>query len=311
MKFFIVTPSFNQLDWLKLCIASVADQVGHDKTDPDMPNSFPKASPLIVHHHIQDGGSNDGTKEFLAEHASEIDDYIQKRGLTNYFFSFNSCPDKGMYDAVNRGWTGADRDTDVFAYLNCDEQYLPNTLKIVNQYFSLHSKADFVFGDALITRPDGTLISFRKAYTARWQYISASHLYLLSCTLFFRRRIIDDNYLFNSALKTISDADFVIRILKNAYQPAHIRNFLSTFTFTGKNLSTKEIALKERIGAAQQRAWHLRCLDPLFNISRLVEKALSGAYFARKPIKYSVFTYSDVLKRKQFIAEKASFLWPS
>ena len=28
MRFTIVTPSFNQLDWLELCVASVADQQG-------------------------------------------------------------------------------------------------------------------------------------------------------------------------------------------------------------------------------------------------------------------------------------------
>ena len=46
MKFWIVTPSYNHLDFLKLAIMSVADQVRSD---------------IQVHHHIQDGNSSDGT----------------------------------------------------------------------------------------------------------------------------------------------------------------------------------------------------------------------------------------------------------
>ena len=50
MHFLIITPSLNQLSLLEQAVKSVRDQA-HDA--------------ITIHHHIQDGGSNDGTVEWL------------------------------------------------------------------------------------------------------------------------------------------------------------------------------------------------------------------------------------------------------
>ena len=51
MRFSIVTPSFGQSQWLRLCVASVADQgVAHE-------------------HIVQDAGSKDGTLNWLTTDA--------------------------------------------------------------------------------------------------------------------------------------------------------------------------------------------------------------------------------------------------
>jgi len=91
VKISIVTPSFRNSDWLKLCVASVADQAG-----------------VEVEHIVQDAQSDDGTQEWLARDR-RVQAYIEK--------------DLGMYDAINRGWRRATGE--ILAYLNCDEQYQP------------------------------------------------------------------------------------------------------------------------------------------------------------------------------------------
>ena len=93
MKFSIVTPSFRNSRWLKLCIASVADQQG-----------------VEFEHIVQDSCSDDGTQDWLPRDR-RVKAFIEK--------------DSGMYDAVNRGYRRAQGD--ILAYLNCDEQYLPGT----------------------------------------------------------------------------------------------------------------------------------------------------------------------------------------
>src|SRR5688572_7753502 len=101
MRFSIVTPSFRGARWLQLCIASVADQdVDHE-------------------HIVQDSCSDDGTQDWLPRDG-RVKAYIEK--------------DKGMYDAVNRGLRRATGD--ILAYINCDEQYLPNALSQVAQFFT-------------------------------------------------------------------------------------------------------------------------------------------------------------------------------
>ena len=88
MHFSIVTPSFRNSNWLKLCIPSIADQG------------------VSLEHIVQDSCSDDGTQEWLP-HDSRVSAFIEKDG--------------GMYDGVNRGLRRARGD--VLAYLNCDEQY--------------------------------------------------------------------------------------------------------------------------------------------------------------------------------------------
>src|SRR5438445_797489 len=110
MKFTIVTPSFRNSDWLKLCIASVADQ-GVD-----------------LEHIVQDSCSDDATKDWLPKE-TRVKAFIEK--------------DTGMYDAVNRGFRRAGGD--ILAYLNCDEQYLPGALKRVGDFFATHPEVEVVF----------------------------------------------------------------------------------------------------------------------------------------------------------------------
>ena len=75
MKFSIVTLSFRNSDWLRFCIASVADQQG------------------VEHEHIvQDFCSAVGTQDWLPLD-TRVKALIEK--------------DQGMYDAVNRGFRRA------------------------------------------------------------------------------------------------------------------------------------------------------------------------------------------------------------
>jgi len=65
LNFSIITPSFRNSSWLKLCIASVADQQG------------------VEHEHIiQDSCFDDGTQDWLPGHP-RVKAFIEKRnGMT-------------------------------------------------------------------------------------------------------------------------------------------------------------------------------------------------------------------------------------
>src|SRR5580704_18539304 len=108
MHFSIVTPSFRSGNWLKLCIASVADQQG-----------------VEIEHIVQDSCSDDGTQDWLP-HDKRVKAFIEK--------------DTGMYDAVNRGYRRASGD--ILAYLNCDEQYLPGGLAAVEKFFAANPRVE-------------------------------------------------------------------------------------------------------------------------------------------------------------------------
>ncbi|MCU0285244.1 MAG: glycosyltransferase [Acidobacteria bacterium] len=263
------------LSSLTHCAASIQDQEGVD-----------------FEHIVIDGASTDGTAEWLRENS-------QIKGISE--------KDNGMYDAINKGWRMAGGD--IIAYLNCDEQYLPGTLAYVRNWFAEHPGVDIIFGDTLLIRPDGSLIAFRKGYTPRWRYIAASHLYLQSCSMFFRRRIIDDGCFFNTEYRVIGDEELVVRLLRKGYKASHVRRFLAAFTMTGKNLSVDERAVIEKQMAAAEVPRYIRTFKWLINGFRFAEKFLSGAYFLSKPLKYEIYTPESETQRKSFEIKKASFRW--
>ena len=279
--FSIITPSYNMLEYLKKCAASVRDQEG-----------------VNFEHIIIDGGSADGTTEWLGQN-SQIKSISEK--------------DNGMYDAINKGLRMAGGD--IIAYLNCDEQYLPGTLAYVREWFAKHPDVDIIFGDTLLIKPAGSLIAFRKGYRPWWVYMAASHLYLQSCSMFFRRRIIDNGFFFDTRFRVIGDEEFVVRLLRNGYKACHVERFLGAFTMTGKNLSVDERAAEEKKMAAAKLPRYTRYFKWVINSVRLMEKFISGAYFLPIPLAYEVYTDSNFenaeneTQRKSFIVKKASFKW--
>ena len=275
LKFSIITPSFNSLTYLPRCAASIADQ-----------------QDVEVEHIVVDGGSRDDTIEWLR----------QQRSLT-----WQSEPDRGMYDAINKGFKKATGD--IVAYLNCDEQYLPGTLAAVAECFARHPGVDVVFGDTLVIRPDGSLLSFRKAYPLRWPYVMAGTLYVLTCAIFLRRRIIDSGCLINPEWRSVGDAEYVIRLLRAGFRSLHLHRYAAVFTITGNNMSANTESAKERKALVMSAPFWVRAVKHGLNAARLAEKFLSGAYFQFGPVTYSIYG-SDVAKgRADFCTRNASFRW--
>jgi len=274
IDFSVITPSLNMLGYLKRCCASVADQKG-----------------VTVEHIIMDGGSTDGTVEWLRQNKQVIS-VIQK--------------DKGMYDAINKGLLLAQGN--IISYLNCDEQYLPDTLSFVKEYMEQHQEVDILFGDALVVRPDGSLICYRKGHQPRWFYILSSYLYVFSCTMFIRRRVIDDGFRFDERLKYVGDADFVTRVLRAGYRAVHVKRYLAVFTMTKKNRSASREALLERKRWMASAPLWVKMLRWPLNWARLFEKLIYGCFWEKMPLCYAIYV-SDDTERKVFCAAKASFRW--
>jgi glycosyltransferase involved in cell wall biosynthesis len=276
MDFTIVTPSLNMLPFLKCCAASIADQ-----------------QRVRTEHIVVDAMSNDGTVEWLKQnpHITRISEH-----------------DRGMYDALNKGLRLAK--CDILAYLNCDEQYLPDTLAFVKHFFACNPAADILFGDFLVTKPEGTLIAYRKAFKPRVSYLFASYLYTFTCTMFFRRRIIDDGFWFNPELRLAGDAEWLLRVLGSGYLARHQPRYFSVFVDSGLNASKGKDALaaarKEYCGAMP--AW-LHVSRQFFNFLRFMEKTLRGNYWQTSPLEYDIYTMDNLAQRTHFSPQKRTFRW--
>ena len=272
----VITPSYNMDAFLAGCLRSVADQdVEHE-------------------HFVIDACSTDETAQVVGT-------------VKEFSGQFVSEPDAGMYDAVNKGWVRSAGE--IICYLNCDEQYLPGTLDFVVHYFENNSDVDMIFGDVLVVRPSGALISYRKGYPVRWFYIPISLLYVYTCTMFLRRRIFEDGFHFDTSYSSVADADFVMRVQRAGYSIRHIKKYLSVFMFRGDNLSEQVVSTEEKKRLFTAAPTVVQKMRYPLNVLRLLEKCAAGAYLQKKPLKYEMYV-GDEQKRRVFCCENPCWKWP-
>jgi len=276
MRFSIITPSFRSSAWLKLCIASVADQG------------------VELEHIVQDSLSDDGTLDWL---------------LSDPRVQAHAEKDKGMYDAVNRGLKKSRGE--LLAYLNCDEQYLPGALRAVDDYFTQHPSVEVVFADSLVVDPAGECLCYRKIQKPRKYHTMVSHLQTFTCSMFFRRKVIDGHGLyFDTKWRDLGDADWVLRLLKSNIKIGVLRRFTSAFTDTGANMNLSANAQREqREMAGAAPAW-ARKLEVALVLQHRLRRALGGIY-RQKPFDYAIFTLKSPEQRVNFHVARPSFIWKS
>ena len=259
------------LPYLKLCHASIADQG------------------INVEHVVADGGSNDGTANWLKEN----------KGIISV-----SEKDNGMYNALNKAINMAKGE--IIGHLNCDEQYLPETLKFVRSFFNNHPEIDFLAGDFMYIDSNVELLAYRKAFHPRWQYFFSNYLYTNTCTLFYRRKIFVECR-FDETYRSIADAIFLYSVLKKGFNGAHVRRYFSVFTYTGSNLSLDPISEIEKTRFNKTLPIWYRISKPVFFILFYIERLLNKTYSEKSDLKYSIFDKGNTARRVDKVKENLTF----
>jgi glycosyltransferase involved in cell wall biosynthesis len=255
VQFSIITPSYRNSQWLRLCIASVADQG------------------VQLEHIVQDAGSDDGTLDWLPSD-SRVRAFIEK--------------DAGMYDAVNRGLRRANGE--ILAYLNCDEQYLPGALQRVESFFQSHPGVDMVFGDVIMVDAKGDYLYHRKMQTPLLHHTWTCHLSTLSCAMFFRRRLISEmNLFFDQQWRDVGDGEWMVRVLRQKIGIGSLGVFTSAFTQTGANMSARPNAHRENRRLFETAPNWAKASRPLFILHHRLRRLLGGMYF-QKPFSFQIYT---------------------
>jgi glycosyltransferase involved in cell wall biosynthesis len=245
-------------------------------------------------HIVQDSLSDDGTLDWL---------------MTDQRVKAFAEKDAGMYDAVNRGLKKASGS--LLAYLNCDEQYLPGTLKAVADHFDRHPEIDVLFADSLVVDGKGECLCYRKVQVPSKYHTMVSHLQTFTCSMFFRRDIIDDHGLFfDTKWRVIGDADWVLRLLEAKVRMGILRRFTSTFTDTGENLCLSAAGPEEmELMANSAPVWARKLKFALVWQHRL--RRLLGGIYRQKAFDYAIYTLASPDRRIVHHVEQPTFIWKS
>ncbi len=210
LKISIVTPSYQQGRYIRMCINGVKNQ-----------------SDVTVDHIILDNCSTDETGQALEAYRADP-------GSVELTFIVE--PDNGQTDAINRGFKMATGD--VVCWLNTDEWYAEGALARVAEYFHTHPKVDVVFGDCDFVDSEGNLVKRKREYGFSQSMLIYYGCFMPSCATFIRRRVIDTGLWLDPEFRVTMDFDWYVRIAKAGYRIAHIPYTLASFTWHDNNISS-------------------------------------------------------------------------
>ncbi|WP_333819863.1 glycosyltransferase family 2 protein [Ohtaekwangia sp.] len=194
-KISIVTPSFNQSQFIEETMLSVLNQ------------DYPNYEYIVV-----DGGSTDGSVDIIKKYSDRLAYWISEK-------------DRGFGDAINKGFAKATGE--ILYWLNSDDLLLPGALLIVGKYFQKYRDTGLVFGDRHIIDPNSKLLSKRAYFFYFPGQLKFGKALPQECT-FWRRDVFLRAGVLDEKLKFAIDFDLWCRMSKTAVI-RHIPFYLGAF----------------------------------------------------------------------------------
>ena len=159
LKVTIITPSFNQVDYLEATIQSVLAQ------------TYPNIEYFVI-----DGGSTDGSVDVIRAYQHELSGWISEK-------------DRGQTDAINKGFNMATGE--IIAWLNSDDTYYPDAVEKAVAFLNSHPNVGLVYGDANYIDQQGQVIGRFPAAQTSLHQLRRGYVHIPQQASFFRKALWD------------------------------------------------------------------------------------------------------------------------
>ena len=177
---------------------------------------------------VIDGASKDGTKEVIEKYQSRLAYFISE-------------PDKGIYDAMNKGLTAATGDYVLFMNSG-DEIYSPVT---VAEIFECGGHADIYYGETEMYDENWKSLGQRRhTAPAVFNWKSFRYGMNISHQAIYIRRSLTAPY--DLQYKYSADIDWIIRAAKKASSIVNTHSYLAKYLVGGISKKKHLASLKER-----------------------------------------------------------------
>ncbi len=184
-KITLITPVYNQVDYLEATIQSVIRQ------------AYPNLEYIVV-----DGGSTDGTLELIKSHSNFITIWISE-------------PDEGMYDALNKGFelsTGS-----IMGWINSDDILCDNALFTMARLFKDLPHVSWIQGMQSFIDLKGQLVYTGDAKKFGFlQFLNNEYQWIQQESTFWRRDLWDvSGGVIDKRLKLAGDFELWFRFFQH------------------------------------------------------------------------------------------------
>lgn len=217
----IITPSYNQGNFIEDAITSVLKQEGD----------------FYIDYLIMDGGSTDKTLDTIKKY-----EHLLHRGqwdikCNGIFYNWESQKDNGPVEALHKGMQrirGA-----IFTWLNSDDYFLSNdVLKTIHQEFNKGRSLQMVTADGLIVDINGNEIGKHQVSRINKTELLYLDYHILQPATFLRTSILD-TYSLNPKYKCAFDLDFFNRIILNGEPYIKLAKPFSAFRMWDVNITAR------------------------------------------------------------------------
>jgi len=192
----IVTPSYDQADFLERTILSVLSQ------------GYPHLEYIII-----DGGSKDGSVDIIRKYDARLAFWVSE-------------PDRGQADAIRKGFERATGD--VVGWLNSDDMYLPGALLRVAEGYRKNPQGALFYGDYIKVDEKDRCIAVRQKTSFDYRIVLHAYEIPIQPASFFDRR----SYLAVGGIDTrfhyTMDHDLILRLARRG-TVHHVGGYLSAF----------------------------------------------------------------------------------
>ena len=217
MKFSVITICYNAAATIERTLRSVTGQSWTDKE-----------------YIIIDGASKDSTMEIIDRYRGKVDILVSE-------------PDKGLYDAMNKGLRLATGDYVLF--MNAGDRFHEDTTleQIAAQVQKLDKLPGVIYGNTALTNMAGEIYGMRRlSPPERLDWKSFKNGMLVCHQAFYARRDLAEPY--DTKYRFSADVDWCIRVMKKAETLHNTHLIVADYLEDGSGVTidNRKASLKER-----------------------------------------------------------------
>lgn len=190
-KISVITPSFNQVEYLERTIISIINQ------------NYPNLEYIII-----DGGSTDGSLELIKKYEDSIEWWVSE-------------PDSGQANAINKGLRHATGEW--VCWQNSDDVFYPGVFHALARAAKRRPNAQLIMGDmVLIDKYDNAIREIRYVKPS-YGGLLAEGMVIANQSTFWRRDIHNLIGFLSEDLHFSFDYEWFLRLTKNIRHSVHVR----------------------------------------------------------------------------------------